>query len=126
MSIQKIVIGLVQNGQKHYLISLRQGDQHLAGKWEFPGGKAEAGEDELTALARELHEEVGLELTQAELMERKVFEFDDRTLELHFFRVTGYRGEAQAREGQPLKWASVEELRALPFPKANDSVIDAL
>ena len=67
-----------------------------------------------------------MELTQAELMERKVFEFDDRTLELHFFRVTGYLGEAQPREGQPLKWASVEELRALPFPKANDSVIDAL
>ncbi|WP_028107731.1 8-oxo-dGTP diphosphatase MutT [Ferrimonas futtsuensis] len=126
MTIQRIVIGLVQNHQNHYLISLRQGDQHLAGKWEFPGGKAEAGEDELTALARELEEEVGLEMTQAELMERKVFEFDDRTLELHFFRVTGYRGEAHAREGQPLKWASVEELRALPFPKANDSVIAVL
>ncbi|WP_169306964.1 8-oxo-dGTP diphosphatase MutT [Ferrimonas sediminicola] len=126
MAIQRIVIGLVRNSQDQYLISLRRGEQHLAGKWEFPGGKAEAGEDELSALARELEEEVGLELTGAELMERKVFEFDDRTLALHFYRVTGYRGQPRAREGQPLKWASVEELRALPFPKANDSVIAAL
>ncbi|USD37200.1 MULTISPECIES: 8-oxo-dGTP diphosphatase MutT [Ferrimonas] len=126
MEIQKIVIGLVANDRNQYLISLRQGKQHLAGKWEFPGGKLEAGETPLQGLNRELQEEVGLEVGDAELMERKVFAFSDRTLELHFYRVTQVRGQAVAREGQPLRWASVAELKQLPFPDANQSVIDRL
>ncbi|SDI42561.1 8-oxo-dGTPase [Ferrimonas sediminum] len=126
MEIQKIVIGLVANDRNQYLISLRQGKQHLAGKWEFPGGKLEAGETPLQGLNRELQEEVGLEVDDAELMERKVFAFSDRTLELHFFRVIRVRGQAVAREGQPLRWASVAELKQLPFPDANQSVIDRL
>ncbi|TKB53717.1 8-oxo-dGTP diphosphatase MutT [Ferrimonas aestuarii] len=126
MKRQHIAIGLVANSEGKYLISLRQGEQHLAGKWEFPGGKVEAGESELEALKRELDEEVGLEVKTAELIETKAFDFPDLQLQLSFYRVTEYLGQAEAKEGQPLRWASVDELKALPFPKANDSVIAVL
>jgi len=96
MPQQTISIAIVQNEQQQLLISRRQKGQHLAGKWEFPGGKVEQGEALEVAMCRELKEEVGLTAKASEL------------------------------EGQEIKWIQPSELIDYDFPKANINVINKL
>ncbi|RBW44553.1 8-oxo-dGTP diphosphatase MutT [Psychromonas sp. B3M02] len=126
MPQQTISIAIVQNKQKELLISRRQKSQHLAGKWEFPGGKVEQGEALDTAMCRELKEEVGLTATEYSLFESLNFDYDDLTLTLHFYLVTDFTGEASELEGQQIKWIQPADLVDYDFPKANITVINKL
>ena len=123
---QIICIGIIQNKQQQLLISRRQKGQHLAGKWEFPGGKLEAGESLEEAMQRELKEEVGVFPIEFKLFESLDFQYPDLDLTLHFFLVTQFEGIASAQEGQQIKWVSALELTEYEFPKANLSVINKL
>ena len=123
---QIISIAIVQNKQKQLLISRRQKGQHLAGKWEFPGGKVEEGELLTLAMIRELKEEVGLIATEYQLFESLNFEYEQLQLTLHFYLVTDYTGEAMPLEGQDIKWINAAELIEYDFPKANLSVLKKL
>jgi len=78
MPQQTISIAIVQNKQQQLLISRRQKGQHLAGKWEFPGGKVEQGEALEVAMCRELKEEVGLTASEFTLFESLDFDYVDR------------------------------------------------
>jgi len=126
MPEQIISIAIVQNEHKKLLISRRQKGQHLAGKWEFPGGKVEQGEALEVAMLRELKEEVGLTATQYNLFDSLIFQYDEVHLSLHFYLVTAYQGEAASLEGQQIKWISAAELSQYDFPKANLTVINKL
>ena len=126
MSEQIISIAIVQNEHKKLLISRRQKGQHLAGKWEFPGGKVEQGEALEIAMLRELKEEVGLTATQYSLFDSLSFQYDEVNLNLHFYLVTAYQGEAASLEGQQIKWVTAAELNQYDFPKANLTVINKL
>lgn len=126
MSEQIISIAIVQNEHKKLLISRRQKGQHLAGKWEFPGGKVEQGEALEIAMLRELKEEVGLTATQYSLFDSLSFQYDEVHLSLHFYLVTAYQGEAASLEGQQIKWVTAAELSQYDFPKANLTVINKL
>jgi len=126
MEQQAISIAIVQNEHKQLLISRRQQGQHLAGKWEFPGGKVEQGETLDVAMLRELKEEVGLIATQYSLFDSLNFQYDELHLSLHFYLVTAYTGQASALEGQQMKWVNAAELIEYDFPKANKSVINKL
>lgn len=126
MEQQTISIAIVQNEHKQLLISRRQQGQHLAGKWEFPGGKVEQGETLETAMLRELKEEVGLIATQYNLFDSLNFQYDELHLSLNFYLVTAYNGQARAIEGQQMKWVNTAELIKYDFPKANKSVINKL
>ena len=126
MSEQIISIAIVQNEHKKLLISRRQKGQHLAGKWEFPGGKVEQGEALEIAMLRELKEEVGLTATQYSLFDSLIFQYDEVHLSLHFYLVTAYQGQAASLEGQQIKWVTAAELSQYDFPKANLTVINKL
>jgi len=126
MEEQTISIAIVQNEHKQLLISRRQQGQHLAGKWEFPGGKVEQGETLETAMLRELKEEVGLIATQYSLFDSLNFQYDQLHLSLNFYLVSAYNGHAKALEGQQMKWVNIAELIEYDFPKANKSVINKL
>ena len=126
MSEQIISIAIVQNEHKKLLISRRQKGQHLAGKWEFPGGKVEQGEALEIAMLRELKEEVGLTATQYNLFDSLIFQYDEVHLSLHFYLVTAYQGQAASLEGQQIKWVTAAELSQYDFPKANLTVINKL
>lgn len=126
MSEQIISIAIVQNEHKKLLISRRQKGQHLAGKWEFPGGKVEQGEALEIAMLRELKEEVGLTATQYSLFDSLSFQYDEVHLSLYFYLVTAYQGEAASLEGQQIKWVTAAELNQYDFPKANLTVINKL
>lgn len=126
MPEQTISIAIVQNEHKKLLISRRQKGQHLAGKWEFPGGKVEQGEALEIAMLRELKEEVGLTATQYSLFDSLSFQYDEVHLSLYFYLVTAYQGEAASLEGQQIKWVTAAELNQYDFPKANLTVINKL
>lgn len=108
-------------------IAKRQGDQHLAGLWEFPGGKVEAGETVLAALKRELHEELGIDVISAKPLIEQRHEYDIRTVVLDCWLVTEFSGEAHGKEGQPTTWAKIEECASTyPMPEPNVHILKAL
>jgi len=123
---ETISIAIVKNQQNKWLITRRQQGQHLAGKWEFPGGKVEEGEALEAAMLRELKEEVDLTAIRFELFESLNFEYEALSLQLHFYIVSEFEGEAKGVEGQDLKWITLDAFADYVFPKANLSVIKKL
>ncbi|PKG38353.1 8-oxo-dGTP diphosphatase MutT [Psychromonas sp. Urea-02u-13] len=126
MKIINISIAIVKKNDQSYLIALRPSDSHQGGKWEFPGGKVEENETPEEAMLRELHEEVGLVATDYTLFEKLFFDYGDKQLNLHFYLVTKFTGEAFGKEGQPIKWVSHKALESYDFPEANKTVIAKL
>lgn len=103
------------------LLAQRPKGKAMAGLWEFPGGKVEAGESPQGALARELKEELGLAVTKADM---QAFSFASHAYEkfhllMPVFLIRRWEGEAEAREGQQLAWVSAAEIRSYPAPEAD-------
>jgi 8-oxo-dGTP diphosphatase len=100
-------------------------DRHQGGLWEFPGGKVEHGEDARTALARELHEELGIVVQDARPLITVRHEYPDKAVLLDVWRVSAFGGEPHGREGQPIEWVSPQELPDRGFPAANRPIVSA-
>jgi len=126
MKVVDISIAIVKNEQSKYLIALRANDSHQGGKWEFPGGKVESNEQPEEAMLRELFEEVGLVATQYNLFEKLFFDYGDKQLNLHFYVIEKFMGQAVAKESQPIKWVDKGDLALYDFPEANKGVIAKL
>lgn len=126
MQQQSIAVGIVFNQHQQVLIAKRNDKQHLAGHWEFPGGKLERGESFKLALRRELFEEIGIELTSAIKILETHHTYDELNLNFQFFKVAHYLGDITPEENQQLRWVNLEELSSINFPSANKAVIDAL
>jgi 8-oxo-dGTP diphosphatase len=108
------------------LIAERPAGKHMAGRWEFPGGKVAAGEGEEAALARELAEELGIEVMAARPMMRLTHRYPDRDVELSMWLVERYRGEPRALDGQRLKWVPRVELGSEDILEADRPFVAAL
>lgn len=121
-----VAVGIIQNAQHRILVARRPGHKHQGGKWEFPGGKILAGEAVQDALARELHEELGIALHGACPMQRVRHAYADRKVLLDVWRVTDYTGELHGREGQPLRWLTPQELTGLELPDADLPIVRTL
>jgi len=105
----------------------RRADQSHAGKWEFPGGKREAGESIEACLRRELREELGIEATVGAELWRTTHTYPGRApVELVFFRVDAFRGEPLNRVFADLRWLPAEQLDALDFLEADRALIARL
>lgn len=115
---------IIQNNQ--VLLSLRSKQQHQGGKWEFPGGKVEAGETVYQALARELKEELAIDIINAEPFMQQAFSYPERDVLLDIYLVTDFSGSPQGVEGQPLQWVSFAKLSQLKFPEANQPIVNKL
>lgn len=121
-----VAVGLVINQAAEVLVSKRHAHQHQGNLWEFPGGKREAEESRFAALAREIHEEVGLAVHAAEPFLAIEHDYGDKHVLLDVWRVTEFSGEAEGREGQVLQWLPVDALSSLDFPAANLAILEAL
>lgn len=111
---------------RRVLIAERPAGKHMAGRWEFPGGKVGPGESDLEALRRELREELGVSMEAARHCLTLSHAYDDRTVELSMWIVERYRGEPRELDGQRLKWVPVERLPAEDILEADRPFIEAL
>ncbi len=122
----RVVAGAVFDAAGRVLIAERPVGKHLAGRWEFPGGKIGDGESREEALARELHEELGIVVHGSVPLVSLVHDYAERQVELHLHLVQGWDGCAQGLDGQRLKWVPLAELGAEDILEADRPFIDAL
>lgn len=120
-----VVTAAVVEREGRLLVTQRLEGTHLAGHWEFPGGKCEPGEEVRACLARELREELGVEARIGEEVHRTLYAYADRRLELVFLRCE-IDGDPRPLLGQDVRWVTREELKALPFPPADAELIRML
>lgn len=121
-----VAAGVIRNDDGRVLIAQRPEGSHLAGGWEFPGGKVIEGETALQALKRELREEIGIEVLAAEPLIRYRHAYPERTVILDVWEVRQYTGEPRALEGQPLRWEAVERLLEAGLLTADRPIVDVL
>ena len=116
---------LIERGR--VLLTQRKAGTHLAGAWEFPGGKVEDGEDPREALRRELREEVGIEAQVGEIVDVTFHRYDDakKAVLLLFFAATreAHSPEPRAVDVAAARWAAREELRDEDFPPADVAML---
>jgi len=120
-----IVTAAVIERDGAYLVTRRPAGVHLAGLWEFPGGKCGAGEPLAACLAREIREELDAGVEVGREIFATSHAYLERVVELHFFACT-LTGEPKPALGQELRWVRRAELRSLDFPPADDELIALL
>ena len=108
------------------LVVRRAAGSHLAGFWEFPGGKIESGEQPQRAAARELREETGLVAAELEPLGLFVHDYPDRTLRFHVFLARDSAGELRVDGEREWRWVGLSELLELELPDANVPIVRAL
>jgi 8-oxo-dGTP diphosphatase len=110
------------------LLAQRPEGKTLAGLWEFPGGKLEPGETPETALVRELHEELGVDISTSCLapLTFASYSYAEFHLLMPLYVCRQWRGKVTAREGQKLAWVRAERLRDYPMPPADEPLIPIL
>ena len=121
-----VVAGVLSDPAGRVLVARRQRGAHLAGLWEFPGGKLAPGESREAGLARELAEELGVRVRAAHPLIWVEHRYPDRDVVLDVWRVESYSGAPYGREGQPVEWREVSSLDPAQFPPADAPVLAAL
>ena len=120
-----VVVAAVIEQNGSFLVTRRLEGTHLAGMWEFPGGKIASGETHAQALEREIREELDADVDVGELLFEIQFDYTERRISLHFYRCS-LRSTPRPLLGQQMKWVPRAELRALDFPPADAELIDRL
>ena len=119
------VVAAVIERDSRYLITRRLEGTHLAGLWEFPGGKLLPGEQPEDALRRELKEELGVEVAVGELIQTVDWTYPEKRVRLLFFRCA-LAGEPAPLEGQEMRWVAAADLPSYSFPDADATLIARL
>ena len=121
-----VAAGILIEGGK-VLLARRKEGTHLAGLWEFPGGKAESGEDPRAALRRELEEELGITARIGEILDVAFHRYDEagKAVLLLFFEVEREAGSSEPRaiDVAEVAWCGVERLDPATFPPADVAVL---
>ena len=125
MKLLQVAVGVVKNTKGQILISLRNESLHQGGLWEFPGGKIEPGETTEQALARELKEELNIDVIKTTPLITVKHQYPDLAVQLNVFLVEHFSGVARSCEGQSFKWVNPSELAKHAFPAANQPIITA-
>jgi len=121
----RVAVGVIMR-EEHICISLRPKHVHKGGLWEFPGGKISEGESVAAALTRELSEELGIEVVVTRPLIQVPWDYPEKSVYLEVLLVTEFNGEPLGKEGQEVRWVSLNDLSNYQFPEANKPIIDAL
>lgn len=121
-----VAAAVIERPDGSFLLAQRPAGKVYAGWWEFPGGKVEAGEAPERALARELHEELGIEVRTAYPWITRMHVYAHATVRLNFYRVTAWVGEPRPRENQAIVWQRLDAPMAAPMLPANAPVLASL
>jgi 8-oxo-dGTP diphosphatase len=122
----EVAAAVIQRADGAFLLAQRPQGKVYAGYWEFPGGKIEPGEPAHEALARELHEELGIDIARPYPWITRVFTYPHGTVRLNFFRVHEWHGEPHPREDQAISWQGPGAPMAAPMLPANAPVLASL
>ena len=122
--VASVVAALIEDSHR-FLVTRRQPGVHLAGMWEFPGGKIDPGETHDAALRRELREELDVEVEVGECVYQTRHAYPERTVELYFYRCS-LKGVPRPLLRQEMRWVLRAELRSLGFPPADTELIELL
>lgn len=111
-----VAVGVLMRANGEFLLTSRPAGKVYQGYWEFPGGKLEQGETGEQALQRELHEELGVTVESAALWKVEMVDYPHALVRLNFFKVLGWSGDLQMREGQSFSWQQlpVQVMPVLP------------
>lgn len=126
--VRLVVAAALVDRDGRVLLAQRPEGKHLAGTWEFPGGKVEADETPEAALVRELREELGIE-TEASCLAPATFashSYEHFHLLLLLFVCRKWRGTPHGHEGQPLRWERVNDMFSIDMPPADRPLIGTL
>jgi 8-oxo-dGTP diphosphatase len=128
MKVVLVVAVALVDADGRVLLAQRPEGKPLAGLWEFPGGKVEAGETPEAALIRELHEELGIETWNSCLapLSFASHSYDAFHLLMPLYVCRKWQGTPVAKEGQALKWVRAKDLRDYPMPPADLPLIPVL
>lgn len=121
-----VVAAAVTDGEGRVLIAQRPPGKQLAGSWEFPGGKLEAGEARRDGLARELKEELGIAICPPRPLMRLRHSYPFGEVLIDMWVVTRYSGEPQGLDGQALRWCTQNELAEADLLPADRPIVRAL
>jgi 8-oxo-dGTP diphosphatase len=122
----EVAAAVILRADGRFLLAQRPQNKVYPGYWEFPGGKIEEGESAESALRRELHEELGIEVQRAYPWITRDHDYAHAAVRLRFFRVVDWSGELHGREAQQFAWQSTRELTVSPLLPANGPVLRAL
>jgi len=120
--IVRVVAAIIRR-EGQILITRRPDNVHLAGLWEFPGGKVEPDESLQTALMREIREELGVEIEVLDERFRIQHDYPTRSVELHFFEATLIAGDPKPLDVADMRWVSPNDLDQFDFPEADRELI---
>ena len=119
-------VGIIFNESFQLLMAERPQSKTWSGWWEFPGGKIESGETPLEALKRELKEEIGISVIDAEKWIVRKYAYEDYEVILHFYKVTQWSGNIEAKEEQKISWVLPDNNVVSPILPANDLIFKAI
>ena len=125
-ALVEVVAGVLEDARGRILLARRTEGRDLAGLWEFPGGKREAGETPEAALARELHEELGIDAEIGTPLIRVPHRYPHKRLQLDVRHIASWRGVPKGDEGQALAWVPRHKLASYAMPSADRPVVAAL
>lgn len=124
--ITDVAVAVITRPDGSFLLARRPEGKPYAGYWEFPGGKVEPNECVADALAREVKEELGIDVICAYPWVTQVFTYPHAKVKLHFYRVTAWQGEPHPHEGQVFSWERAESVRVEPVLPANGPILRGL
>ena len=120
-----VVVAAVVERDQRVLVTRRPPGSHLAGMWEFPGGKIDEGESHPAALKREMREELDVDVDVGELALHTTHDYPDRTVAIYFYRCK-LLGTPRPLLGQEMRWVGRADLPSLGFPPADRELIERL
>ena len=121
----KVAAGIIKRNGK-YLAARRAQGKHMAGKWEFPGGKIEPGETPEQCLVRELKEEFQIEVSVGPHVADSIFDYGNKVICLMGYLVVHLHGQFSLQDHDQIAWLSVDEMFEYDFSPADIPLIQAL